>query len=74
MRSAAPGRSSRRRDRRRRALVAAYGVLIAGLDTIALLLLYALTTLLANETPTGITASILGHGPLIKVTSATTTR
>jgi ATP-binding cassette, subfamily B, bacterial PglK len=52
------------RDRRRLALVAAYGVLISGLDTIALILLYALTTLLANQTPTGITASLLGHGPL----------
>ena len=45
-------------------LVAAYGVLIAGLDTIALILLYALTTLLANQPRTGITASILGHGKL----------
>ena len=63
-RSGAPGHSSSKRDRRRLTLVAAYGVLIAGLDTIALLLLYALTTLLANETPTGITGSLLGSAPL----------
>jgi ABC-type multidrug transport system fused ATPase/permease subunit len=53
-----------RHDRRRFILVAAYGVLIAGLDTIALILLYALTTLLANEPQSGITASFLGHGKL----------
>ena len=53
-----------RHDRRRFVLVAGYGVLIAGLDTIALILLYALTTLLANEPQSGITASILGHGKL----------
>ena len=51
-----------RHDRHRFVLVAAYGVLIAGLDTIALILLYALTTLLANEPQSGITATILGHG------------
>jgi ABC-type multidrug transport system fused ATPase/permease subunit len=51
-------------DRRRFALVSAYGILIAGLDTIALVLLYALTTLLANETPSGISATFFGHGKL----------
>jgi ABC-type multidrug transport system fused ATPase/permease subunit len=53
-----------RRDRRRFALVSLYGIVIAGLDTIALILLYALTTLLANQTPSGITAAILGSSKL----------
>ena len=41
------------RERKRLRLVAAYGVVIAGLDTLALILLYALTTLFADQPLTG---------------------
>lgn len=48
------------RDRRRLRLVALYGVLIAALDTIALVLVYALITLLNNEPVTGIANALVG--------------
>ena len=44
----------RPRERRRLRLVALYGVLIAGLDTLALLLVYALINLLNDQPVTGI--------------------
>ena len=47
------------RERTRLKLVAAYGVLIAGLDTLALLLVYALINLLGNQPATGITAKLI---------------
>lgn len=43
-----------RRDRRRLRLVALYGVLISGLDTLALILLYALMNLLDNQPTSGV--------------------
>ena len=44
----------RPRERRRLQLVALYGVLIAGLDTLALLLVYALINLLSGQPVTGV--------------------
>jgi ATP-binding cassette, subfamily B, bacterial PglK len=43
-----------RRERKRLRLVALYGVLIAGLDTVALVLIYALISLLNKQPVTGI--------------------
>ncbi len=45
-------------------LVAGYGVLIAGLDTIALLLLFALINLLDNQPNSGITSLLVPSGRL----------
>jgi ATP-binding cassette, subfamily B, bacterial PglK len=42
------------RDRRRLRLVALYGVLIAGLDTVALVLIYALVSLMTKQPVSGI--------------------
>jgi ATP-binding cassette, subfamily B, bacterial PglK len=50
------------RERKRLRLVAAYGVLIAGLDTLALILLYALTTLFADQPLTGAAKWIVPSG------------
>ena len=47
------------KERRRLQLVAAYGILIAGLDTIALILLFAMISLLDNQPATGITQVVL---------------
>jgi len=47
------------RERRRLQLIAVYGVLIAGLDTVALVLVYALINLLNSNNPTGIAASVI---------------
>jgi ATP-binding cassette, subfamily B, bacterial PglK len=47
------------RERRRLRLVALYGVLIAGLDTFALLLIYALINLLSKQPVTGIAGSLV---------------
>jgi ABC-type multidrug transport system fused ATPase/permease subunit len=47
------------RDRKRLRLVALYGVLIAGLDTFALILIYALISLLNKQPVTGIAASAI---------------
>jgi ATP-binding cassette, subfamily B, bacterial PglK len=46
-------------ERRRLRLVAFYGVLIAGLDTLALLLIYALINLLNDQPVTGIAGSLI---------------
>jgi ATP-binding cassette, subfamily B, bacterial PglK len=46
-------------DRRRLQLVALYGVLIAALDTLALLLVYALINLLSNQPVTGIAGTMV---------------
>ena len=48
-----------RRERKRLRLVALYGVLIAGLDTLALILIYALISLLNKQPVTGIAASAI---------------
>ncbi len=48
----------RPRERRRLQLVGLYGVLIAGLDTLALLLIYALINLLNNQPVTGVAHSL----------------
>lgn len=45
-------------ERSRLRLVALYGVLIAGLDTVALLLVYALINVLTNQPVTGITGDL----------------
>ena len=50
----------RAHDRRRLQLVALYGVLIAALDTVALVLVYALINLLDNQPVTGIVGSVVG--------------
>lgn len=47
------------RHRRRLRLIAFYGVLIAGLDTFALVLIYALINLFNNQAATGIAASVI---------------
>jgi ATP-binding cassette, subfamily B, bacterial PglK len=47
------------RDRKRLGLVALYGVLIAGLDTIALILVYALLDLFTNKPATGLAGRII---------------
>jgi ATP-binding cassette, subfamily B, bacterial PglK len=47
------------RERRRLRLVALYGVLIAGLDTFALILVYALISLLSKQTVPGIAGSAI---------------
>lgn len=47
------------RQRRRLKLVALYGVLIAGLDTVALILIYALINLLNNQAVSGIAGSVI---------------
>ena len=47
------------RERRRLRLIALFGVLIAGLDTLALVLVYALINLLNNQAATGIAASAI---------------
>lgn len=47
------------RERRRLQLVALYGVLIAGLDTLALILVYALISLLNNQPVPGIAGSAI---------------
>jgi ATP-binding cassette, subfamily B, bacterial PglK len=47
------------RERARLRFVAIYGVLIAGLDTFALLLIYALINILNNQAATGITATLI---------------
>src|SRR5580765_8693388 len=49
----------RSRERRRLQLVAGYGVLIAGLETVALVLLFAVITLLDGQTVTGVTGSLI---------------
>lgn len=54
----------RAKDRRRLLLVGAYGVLIAGLDTLALLLLFALINLLDNQPLSGITKWLVPAGKL----------
>jgi ABC-type multidrug transport system fused ATPase/permease subunit len=46
-------------ERKRLRLVALYGVLIAGLDTLALLLVYALINILNDQPVTGIAGSVL---------------
>lgn len=48
------------REARRLKLVAAYGVLIAGLDSVALILIYALINLLNDQPATGIAGSLIG--------------
>jgi len=48
------------RERKRLRLVALYGVLIAGLDTFALVLVYALINLLNNQPVAGITGDLIG--------------
>ncbi len=53
-----------RRERRRLQLVAGYGVLIAGLDTIALILLFALISLLDNQHLSGVTSFLVPGGKL----------
>jgi ATP-binding cassette, subfamily B, bacterial PglK len=50
----------RARERRRLQLVALYGVLIAALDTIALVLVYALINLLNDQPVTGIAGRLIG--------------
>jgi ABC-type multidrug transport system fused ATPase/permease subunit len=47
------------RDRTRLRLLALYGVLIAGLDTIALVLIYALINLLGNQNVGGLAGSMI---------------
>jgi ATP-binding cassette, subfamily B, bacterial PglK len=47
------------RERKRLRLVALYGVLIAGLDTFALILVYALISLLSNQAVPGIAGSAI---------------
>ena len=47
------------RERKRLRLVALYGVVIAGLDTVALLLVYALINVLTNAPVTGITSDLM---------------
>jgi ATP-binding cassette subfamily C protein len=47
------------RDRTRLRLLALYGVLIAGLDTIALVLIYALINLLGNQNVSGLAGSLI---------------
>jgi ABC-type multidrug transport system fused ATPase/permease subunit len=54
----------RRRERRRLQLVSLYGIMIAGLDTIALILLFALINLLDDQPLTGISAFLVPRGPL----------
>lgn len=54
----------RPRERRRLQLVAGYGVMIAGLDTLALLLLFALINLLDNQPASGITKWLVPGGQL----------
>ncbi|HJQ51004.1 MAG TPA: ABC transporter ATP-binding protein [Gaiellaceae bacterium] len=54
------------RESKRLRLVALYGVLIAGLDTLALILIYALISLLNKQPVTGIAATaihVLGRDP-----------
>jgi ATP-binding cassette, subfamily B, bacterial PglK len=46
-------------DRRRLRLVAVYGVFIAGLDTLALVLVYALINILTNQPLTGVAATVV---------------
>ena len=46
-------------ERKRLRLVALYGVLIAGLDTIALVLIYALISLLNGQAVTGIAGTLV---------------
>ena len=46
-------------DRRRLRFVAGYGVLIAGLDTFALVLVYALINILNNQVATGIAGTLV---------------
>ena len=48
------------RERRRLRYVSIYGVLIAGLDTIALVLIYALINLLNEQSVSGIAGSFIG--------------
>lgn len=48
------------RERKRLKLVAVYGVLIAGLDTFALLLVYGLVNLLNDQDVTGVAGSVIG--------------
>jgi len=52
------------RHRRRLLLVTAYGVFIAGLDTIALLLLFDLINVLDNQPVTGVTSFLVPAGQL----------
>ena len=47
------------REKKRLRLVALYGVLIAGLDTLALVLIYALINLLNNQPVSGIAGSLV---------------
>jgi ABC-type multidrug transport system fused ATPase/permease subunit len=51
-----------RKERRRLQLVALYGILIAGLDTIALILLFAMISLLDGEPASGITKLFFAGG------------
>jgi ATP-binding cassette, subfamily B, bacterial PglK len=50
------------KERRRLQLVALYGILIAGLDTIALILLFAMISLLDQQPATGITKLFFSGG------------
>jgi ABC-type multidrug transport system fused ATPase/permease subunit len=52
------------KERRRLQLVAAYGILIAGLDTIALILLFAMISVLDGQPATGITKVFFSGGQL----------
>jgi len=49
----------RPQDRRRLAAIALYGVLIAGLDTLAVMLMYALVNVLAGQPLSGLGASLV---------------
>jgi ABC-type multidrug transport system fused ATPase/permease subunit len=51
------------RERKRMFRVAIYGVAIAGLDTIALLLIYALVNLLNDQPVLGVAGRIIGSNP-----------
>ena len=50
-----------RRQQRRLQLISLYGLLIAGLDTFALLLVYALVNLLNNQAASGFASTIIHH-------------
>jgi hypothetical protein len=52
----------REKERRRLQLVAGYGVLIAGLETIALILLFAVINLLDDQPLNGVTKALIPAG------------
>ena len=54
----------RRPERRRLQLVAGYGVVIAGLETVALILLFAVITLLDGQQVSGVMGSLLSANGL----------